>query len=507
MTSNATWAFVLVAFAVFAGCRSTSGGGSQTNWINCKKDGDCPAGSCVRGSCAPSTRTNDSGNDGATARGEKDSGAHGATAMSDSGELGPWSPTTGFPDALPKACVAGADYAYCRAGSSTSIHYSRLSATGLASSWTPTTDYPLPTAGTSCVVGSGYIYCMGGYLEGQDGAAPGPTADVYFAPLSAPGIGTWGASTPLPAPWSNPKCMESAGYVYCIGSVISDVTPEAYFAPISSSGVGAWTRTEAPPTFTQGCSAIGGYAYCFGAGNCPPRGPQGDCYSPSYFAPLGANGIGTWKVTTELPTAVSASYVTAGSYIYYLSIPVFFANVSQDGIAAWKTTTNYPDALYGDGCISNSGYLYCAGPGANAAYFAQIGARNPQALQLRNPPPFPRSDYLVPAWNHGDGCMVSANGVTAGEPCFSNDIDGAFIFDCASRARTPAGCKTTVVSSDVTYNYDVTVWYPCPNDAGADTNCCFLPSVGYDTPINDWCVSTGSNAFIIASKINLVKSQ
>ena len=291
--------------------------------------------------------------------------------------------------------------------------------------------------------------------------------------------------------------MTDSGYIYCVSGT------DAYYAPISSSGVGAWVPTAGPPTGTAGCSSIGGYAYCFGGGNCAPNGPQSDCYSPSYFAPLTANGIGTWKATTELPTAVFAEYATAGSYIYYLSIPVFFASVSADGIGPWATTTNYPGSAYPTACFSSGAYLYCASPEANGSFFAEIGAPNPQALQLENPPPFPRSDYLVPAWNNGGGCGVSVNGVFAGAPCFGDNIDEAVVFNCASQASTPAGCTTTVVSSDPSYNYDLTVWYPCPNQTPADTNCCFLPALGYPDPFYDWCISIGSDSFIIADQITM----
>jgi hypothetical protein len=306
---------------------------------------------------------------------------------------------------------------------------------------------------------------------------------------------------PFPYATTDPKCMTDSGYIYCI-STNTDGPPtvDGYFAPISSSGVGAWVPTAAPPTTTAGCSSVAGFAYCFGGGNCPPRGPDSDCYSPSYFAPLTSAGIGAWQATTQLPTAVFAAYATAGSYVYYLSTPVFFASVSPDGIGPWKTTTNYPEPTYAANCFSDSGYLYCAGPAANHSYVAQTGASNQKAFRLENPPPFPRSEYLGPADGSG---FVMSNGVSAGAPTFTKDIDEAFVFNCASQASTPAGCTTTVTGSDPGFNYGVTVWYPCKNQTRTDTNCCFLPKVGYDTPFEEWCISIGSNSFIIADQIQL----
>jgi hypothetical protein len=522
-----TWKTILVralvAVAVFAGCASTSGGGSQTNWDTCKTNNDCAMGKCVQGVCRNSGGPNDSGaSDGkATGSGSSSNDAT-ATGLRATGELGPWVSTPDYPLAAnscagtapnlycaEQTCVADSAYVYCLGGASTSTYSNSPSSTGLRP-WRSGADYPVPIQQTSCVVGAvgapEYLYCVGGRVRGADGGAGHATADVYYAILSETGaIGPWTAANPFPHATLDPQCMFAANNnIYCISRNPDDVTrTDAYFASLSTGRLGAWAPTAGPPTGTAACAAVGGFVYCFGGGNCAPSGPRSDCNSPSYFAPLTETGIGAWKATTELPTAVSATYAAAGSYIYYLSTPVFFASVSAEGIGPWQTTTNYPDPAYPSNCFSHDDRLYCASPTANGSYSAQIGASNPRALHLENPPPFPRSEYLAPAWNNGSGCSVSENGVFAGAPCFTRNIDDAFVFDCASQAATAAGCKTTVVSSDPAYNFDVTVWYPCKDPTGTDANCCFLPSVGYDTPFNDWCISVGSNSFIIASRIKL----
>jgi hypothetical protein len=456
--------------------------------------------------CASSS--NGAGTGGSTASG----GGATMTGSSPDGALGPWALTADYPLAAnncagtspnlycaQQTCVTSSGYVYCIGGQSTSTYYSQLSSAGLGP-WSRATDYPMPVDEESCVVNSNYIYCVGGRVGGADGGTLKFTSDVYFAPLLSPGIGTWTASTPFPH-FVGAQCMADSGYIYC------DSPSGAYYAPISASGVGAWVPTTAPPTATAGCSAIGGYAYCFGGGNCPPSGPSSDCYSPSYFAPLTSSGIGPWQTTTELPTAVFAKYVTAGSHIYYLSIPAFVASVSADGIGPWQTTTNYPHSTYPSNCVSSAGFIYCASPDANSSYFAQIGVPNPQALQFKSPQPYPRAEYLHPAWINGGGCSVSVNGVSAGAPCFGKNIDDAVVFDCASQASTSAGCTTTVVSSDPAYNYDLTVWNPCPSATTANTNCCFQPALGYNTPLNSWCAAVGTNSFIIENQITMQQSQ
>ena len=437
------------------------------------------------------------------------------------GQLGQWVQTTAYPlNMTSPSCAAGGGYLYCVGGYSgsttNSAYFSSLSSSGVGP-WQPTTSYPIEIQDEECMITAGYIYCVGGVIGGQEGLendSLGRTGDVYYAPVSSSGIGTWMKTTPFPHIDPSPRCMISYGYIYCVsaklngtGSGFTDV-PDAYFAELSPSGVGTWSQTTAPPTETAGCSAINGYAYCFGGAGCPPI--PGDCYSPTYFAPLSPSGIGAWKSTFELPTAGYAVYTTAESYIYYLSTPVYVTSASSNGISSWGTTTNYPAYSYPGTCVSDGDYIYCVGGAGeinqptNSVYYAEVGASNPNALQLVNPPPFPRAEYLAPAWTEQGGCSASGPGYFAGAPCFSYDIDNAVIFNCAAAASTSAGCKTTVVSPlNRSYNYNLTIWYPYTNASFPDTNCRYAASPGGNGAGYGWCISVGQNSFIIAQQVEL----
>jgi len=425
------------------------------------------------------------------------------TGVPGSGLLGPWKSTADYPltaktcaGSAPnlycaeQTCVASTGYVYCVGGGTDSTYFSAVSSAGLGP-WTATTNYPIAAREQSCVVDANVIYCVGGRLEGGDGGALTPTASAYFATFSSTGVGDWAATTTFPT--ADPSgCVASGGYIYCLSG-----TP--YYAPLSASGIGTWMPTQGLPTNTQGCTAVGGYIYCFGGGNCN-SGPGHDCYSPSYYAPLTEAGIGVWKTTTPLPTAVSATFVSAGSYVYYLSIPVFAARVSSSGIGPWETATNYPSSLYPSNCFSTADYVFCANPVASSSYFAQVGVANPSSLRLVNPPSVPRSQYLTPAWINEGG--ASTGGV--GAPVFGKNIDEAVIFNCAAAAATSSGCQSTVISPENTnYNYDMTIWYPCTNAGTATTNCCLLPKIGYPTPIDAWCASTDKGSFIITRAMDI----
>ena len=432
------------------------------------------------------------------------------TLRSSSGQLGPWNKTTSYSGhTAPSSCVTSLGYIYCVGGNGNATYFATISSNGVGL-WNRGTDYPIAIQDESCIQSSNYVYCVGG-VSGQSTDPYGGSPDVFYAPLSASGFGQWTKTTSYPYIAASPRCMTYSSTIFCIEDGLNGTnytnSPKAYYAPLSANGVGSWAQSSAAKTTTAGCAAIGDVAYCFGGGNCAPI-VNTDCYSPSYSSKLSSSGLGTWNRTTDLPTAGFAAYVTAGPFIFVLTEPVFYAQVSASGIGPWEATTNFPDPGQAGACASNGNYLYCTSATNSDVYFTQVGAPNPSAFVLRNPPPFPRADYLAPAWSGTGGCSVTVNGTFAGAPCFDRDIDNAVIFNCTVSAATPSGCKTTVVSpTNTAYNYDITIWYPRYNATVPNTNCAFLPSLGYKQPFYAWCISISPNSFIIAQQIAMQPPQ
>jgi hypothetical protein len=273
---------------------------------------------------------------------------------------------------------------------------------------------------------------------------------------------------------------------------------------LSSKGIGNWSSTTPyPETYIQGCVASGGYAYCFGERTNPCSDLCSDSPSYVYYAQLSYGGIGNWVRTTDLPTSVSANYVLVGSYLYYFDIPAYYTSISPDGISRWETTTNYPGSGYPARCISDGGYVYCIGGATsdgkytNQAYYAKIGAINPNVLKLQNPPPFQNPTYLVNCNDVGGQAAVFAENGSwfSGAPCFDRNIDLAIVFNCGHAASTASGCTTRVVDPvNASYDYSITVWYPYINRTLADVNCRFVSE--HESPSYAWCVSTSSNSFV-----------
>jgi len=403
-------------------------------------------------------------------------------------------PTLGFTCVAP-VCVADSGYVYCLGASGAAASYfAALSANGLGE-WVATTPYPAPPVNNpACVASQGYVYCVGQVYNGPNWYDY--VQGVYFAPLSSSGIGAWTQTTALPRENFGGTCVASSGYLYCIYD-----QSNAYFAPISSNGIGAWTETVGPPEASAGCFGAGDLVYCVSAGSSGAgAGSSAFQEGPSYFAPMSDSGLGSWTATTALPTPIFSNFAVAGTKVYYLAVPTLVAALSPSGISSWTPTFNPPGSWWASTCFAYENYLFCVTPGSDETYFVDIGQLTASSVEPNDPPPFSNPDFLGPAWSGSGGCSVSANGQSAGAPCFGGGIDWAVIFDCAAEAATSAGCKTTVVSElDTSYNYDMTIWYPCSQAPGPDANCCFQPTIGYDTPLFGWCISTGSNSFIISN--------
>jgi hypothetical protein len=238
--------------------------------------------------------------------------------------------------------------------------------------WTPTTSYPIHAAGDSCVENSDYVYCVGGFdASGND------YNDVYYAQLSASGIGSWTAATPYPADVDSTSCFTEAAAIYCVGGESStSVFDEVYTTSISPSGLGKWSSAVAYPHAIAGASCVvsSGYVYCVGGFNT-----SGEGSGSTYYASI-SSGISSWMSTTPYPFSVyTVPCVAQASYIYCMAgqqenlvggtgvntnfptAQVYFAPLSSSGIGSWSISTAYPQPLASPSCVADSGDVYCVG--------------------------------------------------------------------------------------------------------------------------------------------------
>jgi Kelch motif len=212
-------------------------------------------------------------------------------SINSSGALGTWNATTAYPIPVDtESCVASSSYIYCIGGYnetngnnlnsvySSSSWYAPLSPSGIGT-WTETTPYPAGIYLPECAASGGYVYCIGG-----SDSSSNPVNNVYEATLSSSGIGTWGQTSTYPISVSGQSCVISSGYIYCVGgeSASDSFSNAVYYATISSSGVGSWNQSaNYPDGVATDCVISSGYMYCIGGADSSSNGETPNVY---YYA-------------------------------------------------------------------------------------------------------------------------------------------------------------------------------------------------------------------------------
>jgi hypothetical protein len=175
-----------------------------------------------------------------------------------------------------------------------------------ASSWTTETN-ALPAARgfaagafasglNSKVSGAGTVYVLGG-LDAS-GAA---TSTVYYASFGSNGsVGTWAATTALPAARYASSAVAYRGHVYVVGGADATTTPAAtvWSAPINSDGtLGAWSTLpslQAPVAYHR-LVAVGGVLYVLAGTSSAAVDPTSAVQSAGsvkdiYYNPINPDG-------------------------------------------------------------------------------------------------------------------------------------------------------------------------------------------------------------------------
>jgi hypothetical protein len=264
------------------------------------------------------------------------------------------------------------------------------------------TSYPKSIHGHSCVTDSNYVYCVGGsYDDGGD-----DLASSYFSSINSSGaLGSWNSTTPYPIPIDTSSCVQSSGYIYCVGgnnetdgtNGDSALSNSVYFAQLNSSGIGAWQHTTSYPSgvYLASCSSLVGYIYCVGGTDS-----NNNNLNQVYYAALSSSGVGTWSAGTNYPVSGSGlSCVTALGNIYCVGVQtgqssysneVYYAPISSSGVRSWQkgSSSDYPLGVSTDCALSDyvlglgsSPYVYCVGgldgssQGNNAdVYYASLNS-------------------------------------------------------------------------------------------------------------------------------------
>jgi hypothetical protein len=294
-----------------------------------------------------------------------------------------------------------------------------------AASWTQTSPLPDGYSDHALVYGSGFLYQTGGSSNTR---GPADGTNVFFAKLGTGGtVGTWKATTSLPAATVDHAGVAANGYVYVIGgeqySAVNGevVTNAVYYAKTNSDGsLGAWlTANPLPnPAYLLSASVWSNTIYVAGGTD------NENFYSNVYSATIQSNGsLSAWTSQTSLPVAVVGQAQAANGVLYVLggsidedsivSATVYYAKINADGsLAGWSQTTALPQGVTGLGAVAANGDVYSVGgwdpaTGAtNGFYTAAVlggGPLNPWTAGT----PLPVAVYAMGTASTGSNIFVS----------------------------------------------------------------------------------------------------
>ncbi len=310
------------------------------------------------------------------------------SAISSTGTLGAWSPTTSLPVAVyGLSAFAYNGYMYVMGGINaatykSTVYYSAISSTGTLGSWTTATSNALPSARSymGATVYGGYAYIVGGCTAGISNTCTAQLTDVYYAKLNGTGGGfatAWTATSNFTTARYGMGLVAINGFLYMAGGKanLTNFYNDTQYAPINADGsVGTWVTssvTLANMSAGMGSAAANGQMYMAG-------GFDGSTYySNVQYAPINNGGSGTvqaWAAPSfganpsGFPT--SAQTIAVGNYVYEISNDTsgggakttwYAPMTSNGGLGAWNRASTMNVARSSFGLTTLNGYLYVLG--------------------------------------------------------------------------------------------------------------------------------------------------
>ena len=319
------------------------------------------------------------------------------------GSLGVWQsgntmPRMTFLSGSAIVSVAGGNYIYTLGGygsgctgpnsSCNDVNFAKINADGSLSAWATTASMVNYRLGMSSEGKDGYLYATGGCSD-FGAAVAGVTStgcvsnnnSVEFSKPNSDGtiplvgVGSWTATTTMPASLYGHSTVIHNGKLYVIGGVLDDtgnVSSAIYFATINAGNgsIGAWsTSTLGLPSsmYFGGAAVISGKLYIYG-GVIAEIASSRVIYSDFD----GTGNITGWVATTNLPYANYAfSLAISNNYIYInggstgnnrVTGKVISATVNGDAsINSWNTVTTLTSSRMFHASGVANGYFYVWG--------------------------------------------------------------------------------------------------------------------------------------------------
>ncbi len=349
--------------------------------------------------------------------------------------------------------------------------------------WNSTTSYPTVSSpspngveGNSCVVSSGYMYCVGGDAYPN----PAPVDTVYSAPVSGSGVGTWTSQPPYPVDVYATSCVVLDSEIFCTGGNTGGgaVTNQVYSASVSSGTLGAWTLQTS--TYGSGientsCVVSGTYITCIGG--ITYNSPQENT-AAIYYTDVSGSSTGSWTATSNYFEAINgASCVSTGSVITCvggqyndavsddITDAVEYDTVSAGAVGgSWTTTSTYPlnsgNGVSDTSCNLDGGYIYCvAGYSMTGMVGVYYGPDSSGAVSSWSSGPDYPDAIPFPVCAAGGSYVYCVGGttsdvyyaeITSTAPIITSSATSSSSSSSSSASSIPSSSATTTTSSSGT---------------------------------------------------------
>jgi hypothetical protein len=290
------------------------------------------------------------------------------------GTLGAWTGTTDLPEArYANTAVVHGGFVYTMGGLGeffdlvTVVRYAALNSDGSLGSWSATTDLPAGRAMHSSVAYNGFVYVIAGNGDGFAAAS-----EVVVARVNSDGtLGDWNATTAVPSARFGHASVAYNGYVYSIGGGTEGASPvtDVLVAPVRADGaLGDWTPTTALPSARMWHSCIAYNGFLYAMGGYDGNGPMTDVV----VSPINADGtLGDWSATEALPSARYAHsgfvhdgfvFAVAGTEGNGPVSDAVAAAINPDGtLGAWTARSGLSAPSVGHASVAFNGFAFALG--------------------------------------------------------------------------------------------------------------------------------------------------
>ncbi|MFA5004181.1 MAG: hypothetical protein WC498_02785 [Candidatus Saccharimonadales bacterium] len=229
--------------------------------------------------------------------------------------------------------------------SNNDVQYAKINGDGSIGSWATTTSFTTARYALTTVAFNGYLYMMGGY----DNVSY--YKDVQYAPINSNGtVGTWVATTNMPATRAYSSTSVYNGFMYIDGGYNGTYLNDVQYAPINSNGaIGTWTPTTVLTSARMypGSLVYDGFLYALGGAT------SGGYITATQYVPLNSiTRVGHYSKLIDLGSQQNVTSITYNGVPLGVGGSIYYKTAGSSGVFGSSNLANTIGG--GGGCYGNT---------------------------------------------------------------------------------------------------------------------------------------------------------